>query len=185
MATMKQITGNTSDEIWQQVSTDLSGGEVYEYSASLLQGGKEVELLIDIDLGGGFESGSAYVSFTAPISAEQEFRFALHHRDWIDTAGKFFGMEDVEIGYPEFDDAMIIKTDDRDKTRRIFADAKVREALLSLQLFTLHLTHGHLAGQKEKLPLLELGIEEDINDPAALRKLYEAFLEILNGIAAA
>ena len=184
MTITKQIVGKTTDEIWQQVSADLADDETFEYAAVLAQGDRKVELVIDIDLGGGFESGSAYVSFSAPVSAAHDFRFALHHQSWIDTAGKLFGLEDVVIGYPEFDDAMVIKTDNREKTHQLFADATVRETFQSLLLFTLHLTHQHVEGKKDKEPLLELVIEEDINDPARLRKIYEAFCSVLSGIEA-
>lgn len=184
MTTIKQITGNTTDEIWQQVTADLSGDDIYEYNVLLVQGATKVELTIDIDLGGGFESGSAYVSFTAPVVPAHDFRFALHHQGLIDSAGKFFGMEDVVIGYPEFDDAMIIKTDDRDRTHKIFSDVNIRKTFQSLRLFTLHLTHHHVSEEKQKQPLLELIIDEDITDPAVLRNLYEAFYGVLIGIEA-
>ena len=158
MAATKQYSGKTTDDIWQQVSADLSGQEVYEYNVLLVQDGRQVELEIDIDLGGGFEGGYSFTSFKAPVTSERDFRFALHHKGLIDTVGKFFGMEDVVIGYPDFDETLIIKTSDRERTRRIFTDVNVREIFQSLRLFTLHLTHHH------KEPFLELTIEEGITD---------------------
>ena len=182
MTATKQITGSTTDEIWQQVSADLSGNDIYNYDVLLVQDGRKVELVIDIDLGGGFEGGYAITSFTAPVSPAHDFRFALHHQELIDATGKFFGMEDVVIGYPEFDEALIIKTNDRERTHRIFSDINVRKLFQSLDSFTLHLTHHHLAGQIEKVPFLELSIEEGITDPAVLRNVYEAFYMVLSGI---
>ena len=102
----------------------------------------------------------------------------------IDSAGKFFGMEDVVVGYKEFDDALIIKTNDRERTRRIFYDEEVRKVFQSLRSFTLHLVHHHVAGQKENQCFLELSVEEGITDPAILRNLYEAFCIVLGGIEA-
>ena len=184
MAEAKYIIGNTTDDLWKQVSADLSGKNMYEYYALLVQDERKVELVIDIDLGGGFESGSASTSFTAPVTSGHVFRFALHHQGLIDSAGKFFGMEDVVLGYKEFDDALIIKTNDRDRTRRIFYDEKVRKVFQSLRSFTLHLVHHHVADHKEKQCFLELSIEEGVTDPAMLRNLYEAFCIVLEGIEA-
>lgn len=178
MGALKQFTGKTTEDIWQQVSADLSGQEIYEYDVILVQDGVQVEMVIDIDLGGGFESGYEYTSFKAPVTSENDFRFALHHQGLIDTAGKFLGMEDVLIGYPEFDEALIIKTSDRDRTRRVFSDIKVRAVFQSLQLFNLHLTHAH------KKPFLELTIEEGITDEERLRNLYDAFYKVLREIEA-
>ena len=184
MAEAKCITGNTTDDLWQQVSADLSGNNIYEYYALLVQGGRKVELVIDIDLGGGFESGSAATSFTTPVISAHDFRFVLHHQGLIDSAGKFFGMEDVEIGYQEFDDALIIKTNDRERTRRIFSDEEVRTVFQSLRSFTLRLVHHHVSDQFEEQYFLELSIDEGITDPAILRNLYEAFCKVLSGIEA-
>lgn len=178
MTETKQLSGNTPDDIWQLVAADLSGKEIYEYNVFLLQDGKKVELDIDIDMGGGFEGGYQSTSFKASIASGHDFRFALHHQGLMDTAGKFFGMEDVVIGYPEFDEALIIKTSDRERVHRIFSDINVRETFQSLRSFTLHLTHFH------KEPFLELIIEEGITDVEALRKLYDAFYKILMAIEA-
>lgn len=184
MRTLKKITGDTTDTLWQQVSADLSDDNVYEYNVLLVQDGREVELLLDIDPGGGFESGSALTAFSAAVPSEHDFHFALHHQDLIDSAGKFFGMQDVVIGYPEFDKAMIIKTNDRDRMQRIFSEVAVREILQSLRLFSLHLMQHHVAGQKDKLSFLELTIDEGITDPSVLRQLYEAFIRVLKKIDA-
>jgi len=184
MAETKQIVGETPEDIWRQVAADLSGEAIYDYSALLVLGKRKVELGIDIDPGGGFESGYAYTFFAAPVSPANDFRFALHHKDWRDAAGKFFGMEDVVIGYPEFDDAMIIKTGDPDRTRRIFADIDVRKTLQALRSFNLHLAHHHVAGKKGKETTLELNIEEEITDPEVLKDLYGAFCKVLDQIEA-
>lgn len=181
MTAIKQITGSTTDDIWRQVSADLSE-EIYDYNVLLVQDGREVELVIDIDLGGGFEGGFEFTAFKAPVTSEHDFRFALHHQDLIDTVGKFFGMEDVVIGYPEFDDALIVKTNDRERTRRIFADVNLREVFQLLHSFTLHLTHHHVAGQTEKQPFLELDISKGVIDPEVLRNLYDAFYKVLSRI---
>ena len=184
MAEAKYITGNTTDDLWNQVSADLSGKNIYEYYALLVQDERKVELIIDIDLGGGFESGSAATSFTAAVTSTHDFRFALHHQGLIDSAGKFFGMEDVVIGYKEFDDALIIKTNDRERTRRIFSDEEARKVFQSLRSFTLRLVHHHVADQIEGQYSLELSIDEGITDPATLRNLYVAFCIVLSGIEA-
>lgn len=182
MAKTKQITGHTTDELWQQVTADLSGKEVYEYDVALEQDGRRIMLDIDIDLGGGFEGGYATTRFMAPVSPVHDFRFAVHHQELVDSAGKFFGMEDVVIGYPEFDEALIVRTNDRERTRRIFADPEVRKLFASLRYFTLHITHHHVSDQKEKLPFLELMIEDGITDPVVLRGLYEGFCKVLEGV---
>jgi hypothetical protein len=50
----KIYTGNTEDDVWQQLAADVDEN-VLEYHALIKQGSRNITLDIDIDLGGGFE----------------------------------------------------------------------------------------------------------------------------------
>jgi hypothetical protein len=168
------ISGNNEDEIWQQVTADMNAGkELLEYEVVLNQDGRKVSLDIDVDPGGGFESGYEFTKLSASIQKKNDFRFAIHHEGFIDTMGKFFGMEDVSIGYPAFDERLIIKTNHKKKVRAIFTDSSIREVFQQLTDFTMHITHHHEEG------FLELEIQHAITDPIELRKIYHAFFKIL------
>lgn len=43
--------------------------------------------------------------------------------------GKLFGLRDVEVGFPEFDDAFTIRASDEEKARAFFSNARIRELL--------------------------------------------------------
>src|SRR5438874_1447804 len=115
----KIISGKSEDEVWEKISAELTE-DTLEYHAIIKQQSKKIVLNIDIDLGGGFENGYAFTSLTAPLQPEPGFKFAIHDDTLIDDVGKFFGMHDVEIGYPEFDKKIIIKTNDSLKTKDLF-----------------------------------------------------------------
>src|SRR5438270_11504690 len=99
---MKHIKGQTEDEVWKWIDSDLKDS-VLEYHAVIEQGNLQVKLDFDIDPGGGFESGYSYTSFTALVPVTNSLRMAIHRQEVMDELGKFLGMEDVVIGYPEFD----------------------------------------------------------------------------------
>lgn len=178
----KIITGATEEEIAQQLAADLTGDEdlVY-YEAEIDQAGFETLLIIDIDLGGGFESGYATTSFTAPVPVPDDFRLAIHKEGFLDSAGKLFGMQDVVLGYPDFDERFIVKTNDQAKVKALFSDKEVRTTLLSIPHFLLHIGHREIDGIKRNL--LELEIEEGITDPAALLAIYHVFFNLLKDIS--
>lgn len=177
----KIITGATEEEIAQQLTADLTGGEdlVY-YEAEIDQAGFKTLLIIDIDLGGGFESGYATTSFTAPVPVPDNFKLAIHKEGFLDSAGKLFGMQDVVLGYPDFDKRFIVKTNDEAKVKTLFSDEEVRATLLSVPHFLLHIGHREIEGIKRNL--LELEIEEGITDPAALLAIYQVFFNLLKKI---
>ena len=180
MQSPKVIKGNTEDEIWQQITADLSNQtEILEYEALIDQGDKQIVLDIDIDLGGGFESGYESTMLRAPLHIDQDFRFAVHDEGFIDEVGKFFGMQDVETGYEEFDKATLIKSNDEEKVKALFADASVRRVMQSLDDYTFGIIMHH-TNHDEKGPFLELYINTAITDAADLRQIYHAFYTVLN-----
>ena len=175
----KVITGTNEDEVWQQIETDLNQQEgLLRYRAVIHQQNKTIHLDIDIDLGGGFEGGYATTIFSAPITNRSGFRFAVHEESFFDDLGKLLGMQDVEVGYPDFDDKLIVKTNDDSRVRTIFTDDYLRETLLTLADFTFEvvLPDGDADTDDSRLELI---IEEGITDPVRLRQLYRAFFSTL------
>ncbi|QDA59529.1 hypothetical protein [Hymenobacter jejuensis] len=176
------FTANSEAEIWQQVTADMAlQGEIYEYSAQLNQGKQQILLDIDIDLGGGFESGFESTTLTARVSDDVALRFAIHEQDWVSELGKLLGLEDIEIGYPDFDEAFIIKTNEPATLHTLFADGNLRAILLNHKGFELTLapeTH-----HSETDIVLRFSKDEGIVEAADLQQLYHlmyALLERLN-----
>jgi hypothetical protein len=184
METVKVISGNTEQELWPEIEADLAPEEVYDYNVLLKQGGHETELIIDIDLGGGFEGGWEYTILKAPIATTNNFRFAIHDETFIDKVGKFFGMQDVVIGFEGLDRHLIVKSNDEGKVRSLFADADVRKVFASLDSFHCGIHTHHESGSDKDQPFLELNIDEGINESAPLRRVYHAFYQLLTEIEA-
>ena len=183
MENEKVIAGATEADVKQQLIADLQREEDWqEYRVTIERAGKRVLLEIDIDPGGGFDSGFATTRFSAAVAALADFRLTVHDRGFLDTAGKWLGMEDVEIGYPELDEKLIIKTNDPAKVKALFADGTVQEALRTLTDFKLRLTHGTADEGAENA--LELLIEEGITDEEKVWSIYAAFYRLLLSVEA-
>jgi hypothetical protein len=182
MEPAKIIKGQTEDEIWQQITADLTKqDDILEYDAMIEQDGNQILLDIDIDLGGGFEGGYESTMLRAPLHIAQDFRFAVHHQGFIDEIGKFFGMQDVETGYEEFDKEAIIKTNNAEKVKALFTDATVRKVIQSLEDYTFGIIMHH-ANHGDKAPFLELYINNAITDATELRKIYHSFYTVLTSL---
>lgn len=168
------ITGSTTEDIWEQLNSDFETLEdVSHYHVRINQAGIQVLLSIDIDLGGGFEGGYEITSITAAIP-ETAFRFAIHPQDFIYEIGKLFGIQDITIGYPEFDKHVIVKSNDEAKVKLLLSDADVRSTFQDLSGYTLSITEG----DKEQLQL-ELMIQRGIIDASELLVLYGAYWKVL------
>lgn len=188
MEKYKVIRGEQEQEIWDQVKQDLENiSYPFVYGVNIQHREKTVFISIEVDLGGGFESGFQTTSLTAPVpvqftamssrmEADRDFRFVLHDEDFIDKVGKFFGMEDVLIGYEEFDKKLVVKTNDIERVKKIFADPETRKIFVTLGSFNLHIAHYD---HDEPHSALELTIDRDITNVEDLKRIYHAFLQVL------
>ena len=177
------IKGQTEDDVWQQISQQFLGEpEPLAYAVVIEQGDERINIDIDIDLGGGFESGYETTSFTAEITEVIDFEFAIHEESFIDEIGKFFGMQDVVVGYKEFDKQLIIKTNDAVRLKEIFAEEVVRSVIQQLKNFTFGTVSHHSPESGLKQPFLELLIETGITDVNTLREIYHAYHSVLTNL---
>jgi hypothetical protein len=109
-----------------------------------------------------------------------DFRFAAHEEHFTDEIGKFFGMQDVKVGFPELDDHLIIKTNNESKVKTIFSDPVVIPIFTTLKDFDFGIRLHSVEGDSQKQAFLELNIEDGITDIKTLRELYHAFGAVLD-----
>ncbi len=186
---MQPVT--TNSETWAEVTDFLKGVSLpFQYSKTFNHNDKNVSLTIDIDAGGGFESGYEFTSLTAPVPVQftsissplatgSSLVFAVHDSKVMDRIGKVFGAEDVEIGYAEFDKLLVVKTNDKEALREIFSDREVRETFRELKEFSLEITE-HEDGNPSHT--LEFIIDRAITDVEELQKIFSAFTTVLDNI---
>ena len=174
---LKVIKGETPEAMWQQVRKDFEGEDLLGYHVLLNNGNTVVELDVDIDLGGGFEGGYEITRFISRLPGTNDFKFALHKEDFLDEIGKFFGMQDIKLGFDDFDKHVVVKTNDEARTKQLFADEQLRFFVLAIEDdFTMSLSTSHM----EKVLALE--IEKGITDVAFLQKIYGWFVQLLNEV---
>jgi hypothetical protein len=74
-------------------------------------------------------SGHSHITFTrirAPYVNPEGFRFTIYRKGFFSDLGKLLGMQDIEVGEPEFDEAFIIKGNDEHRVQVLFSDPKIR-----------------------------------------------------------
>lgn len=92
-------------------------------------------------------------------------------------------MDDIEVGYPDFDHDFIIKGNDTTKVLTFFSNAKIRQ-LIQLQpdiSFEIKDDEGWFGVQfPEGVDELYFQVNGTIKDIERLKNLYELFAETLN-----
>jgi hypothetical protein len=181
MENIKNFNAETEEALWQQLSTDLTAQQdILEYTAQLNQNGRTVLFNIDVDLGGGFEGGFETTTFSAPVSGHSDFRLHIYPQDWVNEIGKFFGLEDVELGIPELDKAFIIKTNQPEKLKAILAEPSVQSSLLNHPTIHIKLAPAESDADAHHLSVY---FYQAITDPAVLREVYHLLISMLDKLS--
>ncbi|MEO6636801.1 MAG: hypothetical protein ABIN25_00905 [Ginsengibacter sp.] len=178
MEVEKIISGDNSVEIWKQIGEDLKSHE-FSYTAVINYKGSKTFFNVEIDPGGGFEGGYQTTTLRTDLKHTGDFKFAIHHQGLLDEIGKFFGMQDIETGYAEFDKEVVVNSNDEEKVKFLFAKEQTRSAFTSITDFVFHITAHQLDESKNGTNVLELTIEEAITDSIRLQGLFNAFYVVL------
>ena len=131
-------------------------------------------------------NGKTSISYTrmrAPYVNKDGFRFRIYRRGWLSELGKYLGMQDIEVGHPEFDRDFIIKGNDESKVRALFANTRIRQLIQAEPSIHLQVKDDDGwfgASFPEGVDELRLELPGMITDVAHLRRLYELFAETLN-----
>jgi hypothetical protein len=132
MSLFESMFGPSRDEIWKQFS-DAVGGN---FTESSYWNGSKVEathgqwmVVLDVYTVTMGKSRVDYTRMRSLFINPEGFYFNVYRRGIFSNLGKLLGMQDVTVGYPQFDDMYIIQGNDEAKLRRLFANKKIRDLI--------------------------------------------------------
>ena len=181
MTEKKVIRGTSVDDAVEQLTTDITWQESpNNYRATIHTGTHDVYLETVRSTGGG-DGGSGFeqTTLTTDLPASNTFRFAIVPEDFLNKIGKYFGMQDVKLGYPEFDDYVLVRTNDVQKLKDIFADESLRSIFQNLSGFTFHVDKA----EDGKSDHLHLVLQHALVHASDLRKIFCAFNKVLHALS--
>ncbi|MGH8001166.1 MAG: hypothetical protein ACREPR_17490 [Brasilonema sp.] len=119
----------------------------------------------------------------APYVNTDGFRFKIYRQGFFSNIGKLFGMQDIEVGEPEFDREFVIQGNKEFQVRRFFANPKIR-ALIEAQLqicFEAKNDEGFFGTKfPQEVDELHFLVNGVIKDVEQLKSLFYLFAEVLN-----
>ena len=183
---LRKIFGPSRKEVWKRLSDQLG--------AQFVEGGfarsdkvevhvKEWVVTLDTFT---VSTGKTVVVFTrmrAPYVNADNFRFNIYRKGFFTALAKAFGMQDVEVGFPEFDEAFVIKGTDESKLRALFANPTIRKLLElqpAIQLEVRDDEGWFGAHFPEGVDELRFHVAGVIKDLERLKLLFNLFAEVLN-----
>ena len=130
MSKRRSIFGPSKDEIWKQIATDIEGefieGGFWGKDVIIYKHG-EWQILLDTYVVSTGTSSHTVTRMRAPFVNKDDLYFQISREGFFSSIGKFFGMQDIEIGDPFFDKQFVIKGNNPEKIKLLLADDRIKE----------------------------------------------------------
>lgn len=190
MGFLRQLFGPSRDEIWGQLARELGGeffkGGFFKESKVVAKVGEWTVTLDQFTV----PAGTVHIPVTrmrAPFVNPEGFRFSLSSQGLFSAIGKFFGMQDIQIGHTPFDELFVIKGTDESRLRLLFGDHQLRQALEGQKEIQLEVRddEGWFGPDfPEGVDELRLQVTGEIRDQARLRSFFDLFAVTLHRLCA-
>ena len=157
--------GPSKDEVWQRLAPWT--------------------VALDTDTESSGESSVTYTRVRAPCVNPHGFRFTVYRKGFLSEFGKPLGMQDIEVGDPDFDEAFIVQGNDEARVRTFLLDPKLRALIRSRPEIQLSIKDcegwfgPRFPEDVDELHFLVVGVIEDVERLKALFELFSVALERL------
>ncbi len=178
--------GPSKDEVWRELCQEI-GAEFVE--GGFWKGNKVQAhvgpwaITLDTYEDSSGDSSTTYTRMRAPYVNPDGFRFTIYRKSLFSGLGKILGMQDIEVGDPEFDEAFIIKGNDEDRVRVLFSDPKIRQMIEDQPQIRLEVKDSEgWFGPKfpEDVDELHFQVIGVIKDVERLKALFDLFASVLD-----
>jgi hypothetical protein len=178
--------GPSKNEVWRQLSQEMG--------AEFVDGGfckgskvqvhvKPWTITLDTYSESSGESSVTYTRMRAPYINPEGFRFTIYRKGIFSALGKLLGMQDIEVGDPDFDEAFIIKGNDESKVVSLFSDTRIRQMIQDQPKIRLDVkdSEGWFGPTfPEDVDEVRFQIAGVIKDIERLKALFELFAAVLD-----
>jgi hypothetical protein len=178
--------GPRKDAVWRQLS-EVIGAEFLEGG---FWKGSKVQAQVGpwtVTLGTHTDSSTDhsvhYTRMRAPYVNAEGCRFTIYRKGYFSDLGKLLGMQDIEVGEPDFDEAFIIKGNDEDRVRVLFSDTKIRQMIQDQPQIRLEVKDSEgWFGPKfpEDVDELHFQVIGVIKEVERLKSLFDLFAAVLH-----
>ena len=178
---MFELLGSSQKEIWSQLAAELGGEIESSFWTGMEVTARSGPWIVHLNM--TMVGKVPFTRLQAPFDCMSDFRFRIYRKSIFSDLGKKLGMQDIEIGDPEFDENFIIKSNDEPQVRSYFADANLREHIRHQEDFDLMIVAG--SDFAYSLELRTPGVVKDIQQLKGYFELFAVALEQLCRIGTA
>lgn len=196
MGILRDIFGPSHREIWAGVAKTIGG----TFHDGGLFGRSEVkypfgpwEMVLDTYTSGAGQHSTTHTRLTVLFSSRDFLRCKIYRENAVATVGKWFGMQDIEVGSLSFDRDFVIRGDDIEQIRRLLSSSEIRDLISAQPGIGLEIKghdDGGLLGRAfprniSMLRFSRVGVIKDKNTLSGLFFLFSKLLDRLVEIGSA
>ena len=176
---LRGLFGPSKAEIWSQMAADIGAdyieGGWFKGDGVVYQHG-EWKLVLDTYTVRSNNSSTTYTRLRAPFVNKDGLYFKIYREGVFSSVGKFFGMQDLEIGDPFFDDSFVIKGNNQQQLIRLLSDEQLKNLMHDQSRISLEIRDDEgwfgadFAEGVDELYFCRVGVMRDV---AELKALFE------------
>lgn len=193
MAFFKSLFGPKREEIWKQLQAEI-GAELVPgcfWTGAKLQA-QVNEWTVTLDeyaqmmMVGRTPIYLHHTRMRAPFPNPSGFRLSLYRASVFSALAAFLGMQDIQVGYPEFDDDFVIKGNNEAAVRSLCSSERLRALVMAQPKFSLTIRDDEGWFGTEYPPhvdVLVFDVVDRIREVERLKGLYDVFAETLERLS--
>jgi hypothetical protein len=186
MTLLRTLFGPSTQEVWRQLCAEI-GAQYIEggfWKGNKVQGAHGPWMItLDTYTVSNGKTSTTYTRRRAPFVDSDGFRFTVYRKGIFSEIGKWFGMQDIEIGDTNFDQDFILKSNQELKLRELLGSARIRE-LINRQpeiYFAIKDDEGFFGSSfPDGVDELYFQVVGVIKEVERLKLLYDLFAETLD-----
>ncbi len=187
MSVLKSIFGPSKEEIWTQIAHEIGGefgdrGLCKAYGVAVKY--KEWTIFLDSFANNNGPNGNTvYTRIRAPFVNKDGLYFKIYRENFFSSISKLFGMQDIQVGDPYFDNEFIIKGNSEEKIQKLLKSDKLKELIRSIPRIHFEVKDDDFKLFKKSFPegvdMLYFTCVGTVKDKATLRNLFLLFSVVL------
>lgn len=171
------VTKRRRDSAWRQFASEIGAefvpGGLFSWSKVQAHLGQKTVTPDNYSVPSG-DSSSTYARMSAPIQNKDGFQFTVFREGLVAKLDKKLGLQDIEIGVPDFDREFALQANDDSRVRTLLADAGIRELIRGQKCGRLGIVKGGLRFDVQ-------GVIRDVQRLKSFFSLFEGLLNQLEG----
>ena len=185
MGFLREVFGPSKEEIWSNLCYEIGG----EYIDGGFWKGDKVEakagqwtIVLDTYTVSTGKTSTTYTRMRAPFVNADDFYFKIYREGVFSGLGTLLGMQDINIGYEDFDSNFVIKSNDEEKVAQLLSKDEIRRLIDAQPSISLEIKNdeGFFGPYfPEGVDELYFQVPGVLKDLEVLKALYHLFAEVL------